>query len=920
MVGNTIGGRYQIVSQLGQGGFGTTFLARDRHLPGQPPCVVKQLSPKNTDPGNLRAARRLFEREAEVLYRLGNCDRIPQLFAHFQEGTEFYLVQEFIEGKDLSKELTPGKKLSEEQALALLENILEVLAIVHQNNVIHRDIKPSNLIRRKQDDKIVLIDFGAVKQINTQVIDSHGQTSFTIAIGSPGYMPNEQMAGKPRLSSDIYAAGIVAIQALTGWHPRKLPEDMKTGEILWRDKAKVSAKLAEIIDKMVRCDFRQRYPSAEEALSALRDLPAIIAPAGGEKETQTESRDYWGWLKQGSKFYQQQQYEEAIACYARAAQIIPHDPLAWMKQAKALSCAGRNEEALLCYDRVIQMIPKNYWAWHDKGETLETMQRYEEAAQCYETAVQIKPDFDSAVAGKERCQFAATQSRTPAKATDLGNSASGEGWRKLQDLLAAGEWKEADRETRAILLQVAGRKKEGWLRIQDLENFPCQQLHALDELWVKYSHGRFGFSVQQRIWHNTTATEEIGEKALNFAEYVGWHANNSWINCDDLNFSLNAPEGHLPAPVAPAGLGVSRRLLLQVLFDRLETCKVVETARVSPDISTVTFRGNILTFERISVIQGDITKQQVDAIVNASNKALSGSAGVDRAIQNAGGWELRRACLKLGGCDIGEAKITQGYKLSAKWVIHTAGPAWLGGNYGEDRNLARCYNSCLTLAAQHPIRTIAFPGISTGIQGFPIERASKIAVWTVQRFLEKNNSIDKVIFMAFDPDSYQCYLDAIAEIKNLGDNKRSQEVDWTRLKTLLAAGKWQSADRETWAIMLKVCDREKEGWLRDEDIENFPCSELRVLDGFWVKYSGGRFGFSVQRRIWQSVWSKEQTDAEIHRNFGDRVGWRVSDNWLPYKDLNFSLLAPIGHLPAGYIVSWHGWIRRLFSRLEICNL
>lgn len=141
-----------------------------------------------------------------------------------------------------------------------------------------------------------------------------------------------------------------------------------------------------------------------------------------------------------------------------------------------------------------------------------------------------------------------------------------------------------------------------------------------------------------------------------------------------------------------------------------------------------------------------------------------------------------------------------------------------------------------------------------------------------------------------------------------------------KLKTLVAARKWQSADRETWAIMVKVCDREKEGSLRDEDIEYFPCSELRTIDELWVKYSGGRFGFSVQQRIWQNLWSNEKTESEIYKSFGDRVGWRVSENWLPYKDINFSLLAPMGHLPAGYIISWNGWIGRFFSRLEICKL
>jgi serine/threonine protein kinase len=149
-------------------------------------------------------------------------------------------VQEWIEGRALNTELLPGKKVGESYVQQLLQDLLEVLAIVHQHNVIHRDIKPQNLIRRSQDDRIVLIDFGAVKAVNTIEIDAQGETALTVAIGTPGYMPNEQLQGKPQLCSDLYAVGILGIQALTGIVPRQLPEDAGTGKLLWRDRAKVS--------------------------------------------------------------------------------------------------------------------------------------------------------------------------------------------------------------------------------------------------------------------------------------------------------------------------------------------------------------------------------------------------------------------------------------------------------------------------------------------------------------------------------------------------------------------------------------------------------------------------------------------------------------------------------------------------------
>ncbi|GAX41803.1 serine/threonine protein kinase [Tolypothrix sp. NIES-4075] len=281
MLGQKLSGRYQIIQHLGEGAFGVTFVAEDMQRPGNPKCVVKQFQAKNTDPHTLREARRLFDNEAKILEKLGNHDQIPRLLADIQENEEFYLVQEFIEGHDLSEELPKGKQLSEAYAIEILQHILEVLAFVHHHEIIHRDIKPSN-IRRRQDGKIVLIDFGAVKQISTQVVNYQGQTSFTVAIGTFGYMPSEQASCNPQFSSDVYAVGMIGIQALTGIFPSNLPKDSQ-GEVVWRNQAQVSQQLADIIDKMVRYDFRQRYHSASEALQALR----AIAPSRTKAHNQT---------------------------------------------------------------------------------------------------------------------------------------------------------------------------------------------------------------------------------------------------------------------------------------------------------------------------------------------------------------------------------------------------------------------------------------------------------------------------------------------------------------------------------------------------------------------------------------------------------------------------------------------------------
>lgn len=201
-----------------------TYLAEDLDVPTKPKpkCVVKHLKPQSTNPEIIQIAQNLFNREAEVLYRLGNLhSQIPKSQAHFEEEKEFYLVQEFVDGEDLSKEIIPGKRLDEDSVKQLLEDILTVLVVVHEQNIIHRDIKPANLMRRHVDGKIVLIDFGTVKEIMT--VNASGQTGLTITIGTAGYMSNEQAVGQPKLCSDVYAVGMIGIYALTGIQPHELP-------------------------------------------------------------------------------------------------------------------------------------------------------------------------------------------------------------------------------------------------------------------------------------------------------------------------------------------------------------------------------------------------------------------------------------------------------------------------------------------------------------------------------------------------------------------------------------------------------------------------------------------------------------------------------------------------------------------------
>jgi serine/threonine protein kinase len=304
MIGKVISGRYQIVQNLGGGGFGQTFLAEDLQLPDHHKCVVKRLQPASSDTFVLEIASRLFETEARVLHKLGNHERIPRLLAHFGEDHEFYLVQELIDGYELTDEISaidrsadgyPVGRMNEVHAIAFLIDVLEILVFVHQQGAIHRDIKPANLMRRRTDGKLVLIDFGAVKQVETATT-----IGSTIAIGTDGYMPNEQAIGKPKPCSDLYAVGAIAIQGLTGVAPNMLSENLETGELAWRKspdhaafkyRANVSDEFARIIDKLVKYDFRDRYQSAEAILVDLRKLDMPIAPTILLTTVQTNSQE-----------------------------------------------------------------------------------------------------------------------------------------------------------------------------------------------------------------------------------------------------------------------------------------------------------------------------------------------------------------------------------------------------------------------------------------------------------------------------------------------------------------------------------------------------------------------------------------------------------------------------------------------------
>ncbi|NCT45938.1 MAG: protein kinase [Microcystis aeruginosa G11-09] len=390
--------RYRALKLIGQGGFGKTFQAIDEDKPSKPYCVIKQFFPSAQGTGTLQKAAELFKEEAIRLDSLGRYPQIPELYAYFtsNDGRQ-YLVQEYIEGQNLEQELKQEGVFNEAKIKHLLSEILPILEFIHSKQVIHRDIKPENIIRRKSDNKLILVDFGAAKFVSPLNRSMTG----TI-IGSAEYVAPEQGNGKAVNASDLYSLGVTGIYLLTGISPFDL-FDGGEHQWVWRQwlvNNPVSNELGNILDKLIEFGTKKRYQSASEVLSALQIKTSVFIP------------------------------QTTIQKPVNPVISVPQTP----------------------------------------------------------PSIQL-------------------------------NSSKGIDYRNLEDLL----------------------------REEDIDNFPCEDLRTIDQLWVKYSGGRFGFSVQAKIYHELAGTREYNERFWGaFADRVGWRVNNSWIYYTDVTFDLKAPLGHLP--------------------------------------------------------------------------------------------------------------------------------------------------------------------------------------------------------------------------------------------------------------------------------------------------------------------------------------------------------------------------------------
>jgi len=442
MTGELIGGRYRLLEQWqdNKSCQTQTHLAEDTHLPDKPHCVVKRLQLEGPTLSSNQIYRKLFDREVQTLHKLKH-PQIPELKAHFQENEAVYLVQELIPGQDLSKtEIVPGKWWTESQVIDFLVDVLDILVFVHGQNVIHRDIKPSNLIRRESDGKIVLIDFGVVKHIATNI----NQQNHGTIVGTPGYWPPEQQIGDPKFCSDIYALGMTAIAALTGVEPEHLGCDAQRG-VVWRDRADLSSGLADILDKMVRYHFRDRYQSAQEVLDDLQLLKPERTPRTTPRTTTPRTTRKTPWMPyvgaaiglvaivaaglsliishvnrtvkaialydEANQLIDAGQYHRAIAAFDAALEIKSDFAEAWADRGYALGQLGKHQEKLRSCDRAILLDSQLTEAWNCRGLARHSLEEYERAISDYEDALKIDPNFSAAWYNKGESLFQLKQYR-----------------------------------------------------------------------------------------------------------------------------------------------------------------------------------------------------------------------------------------------------------------------------------------------------------------------------------------------------------------------------------------------------------------------------------------------------------------------------------------------------------------------------
>ncbi len=417
-----VGGRYSITRYLGGNAEIETYLADNLRRHYQSPCLIKQIKlPQTIDPTQVTIERR-FAEELSILERLGYHEQIPQLWDHFTENDEFYLVQEYIQGENLAQKIEQ-QDLSLAQVIQILESTLVVLGFIHQNRIIHRNLKPSNLMIRHEDQQVILTDFGILTDIKTL---PNATSDSSQSEDKKNYWSPEQIAGRPTINSDLYALGMTAIEVLTKVKPSTLSRNKRTGKLLWQEKIVVDRRLVKIIDKMIHLDVGQRYQSAEKALHDLQKIntssakPSIRQPQMLNSEVINSQqimkprlrvfhifvgllgitcllgsiefafptvRPAYYWY-QGKQLLPEKP-QAALNSFTKAIDLKPQSSLAWSGRGDALYNQGRYPEALEAYYEATELDSTDFENWKKQGNALYSLEQFTKAIAAYDYALEL---------------------------------------------------------------------------------------------------------------------------------------------------------------------------------------------------------------------------------------------------------------------------------------------------------------------------------------------------------------------------------------------------------------------------------------------------------------------------------------------------------------------------------------------------
>lgn len=507
--------RYRVKRLLtDNSGFGKIFAAEEQ---GNPKILKVLKEHLNNNP----KAVELFQQEANALSKLQH-PGIPKVDGYFQYQTRHGLIlhciaMEKIEGLNLEEWLQQqgNHPISEAQAIAWLKQLAEILHQVHQQKYFHRDIKPSNIMLK--DGQLVLIDFGTAREATYTYLAKMGSGYQVTAVVSAGYTPPEQMNSQAVPQSDFFALGRTFVHLLTGQHPANF-YDSYNNVFRWRQDANISATLGDFIDALMSSKPGNRPMNTQVLLHKIDEL----------NQNKAKSK----------------------------INLFP-----------IIVSAGIILSIGVFVGFFLANLQANYVTKTEtKLETNSETPVITNSPDPSPQAIAPVPDPNLPNSTPQPLPSLPQELILPPISVSMDYS-------QLESFLKAKKWQEADQATRNLMLKISGREKDGWLDVKSIGDFPCEDLAKINQLWVKYSQNKFAFTVQKYIWDKVVGNTESPNEVYNvFGDRVGWRVNNKWLKYAEYNFTLDAPQGHLPQMFNQNKLPSNR---LSVLSPKLAKCNII---------------------------------------------------------------------------------------------------------------------------------------------------------------------------------------------------------------------------------------------------------------------------------------------------------------------------------------------------------